>query len=202
MEATKHKPVKLWSFNKSADGNSGVFITGKGAELILRAVPALKITSLEESCDEAWRKSNGTEPPSPPTYIAKNGAEYAYNENSIKDDPDRQPEWENYLRLYKQYKQDTTVQTLNFFILNAVEIAKERDGWVEEADKDGLTIPSNKNKRKLFYVKNSFSSTEEGSAFLVIVQNLGGIDKGVLDKIDAMFQHPLGDTERADTGAS
>ena len=196
---TKNKPIKKHSFEKNSDGNGGIFITGTGAVLKCKRIPALQIASLRESCAEQWRVTQGKEPPTPPTYTAANGVEYAHNSDSIKDNPEQQNDWNTYLKELKEYSDLESSQAFEVFLKLGVDVEKERDGWEKEAREIFTNIPRDGQRRKLFYIKNNLTSTEEGVALYAALQGLAGIHEDLLAKVDAMFQHPMGESNGADT---
>lgn len=183
------------------DDSAVVVTTSRG-----KRVECLPITPM---LDELQAEYDEKMPPAPThtiTDVAGSSIEIPYTDKTIENAPDDDKErWAKYIEEKSAVESELNERRVRIIATRGIRIIgmPPDDEWVKEHKFLGYDVPDGKLQRLYHYVKTEVIGTrDDGYKISVGIHRASGIDKEVLDKLEASFRGASGGPKGKDAKSS
>ena len=185
------------------------FTTFGGVELTVQPITAFFIGMLRK------RAEDDTEPALPvPTYelagLDDSLKEFAHivtdktNTLIVEGDPEatakNEAAWQEYMESKERHDVAVTEKLYGLMLCHCIQNETPPvDEWRAEYDKFEIIIPENEDERRLFWLKMSILTPRDVSRLIFDLMARGqgkAVSTELLDAVEEMFQHPMGQPQR------
>jgi hypothetical protein len=169
----------------------------RGGELRIRPVSNFLIAKISRAARSRYAEEHG-EKERPRYEVETAGGDierYDHDEESIKEYPDQQAEWDEWLVYKNGADAASFVAMSEVYIVDGVLDDPPDDGWQERHKRRGLEIPDDPDKLKRHWLETEvLTSNQELWALVIAIQNAARDVEEAAGIAADMFQHSVGGT--------
>lgn len=162
------------------------YTTERGIEIAIMPIPLL--------LDEV-RKVQEAKIPAHPTYEAKTASGYVeihlHNETTLQTDEEKEM-WAEYQEAKAQATESMNDAIWRAVRLKAIRVdVPEGNGWIEDQEALGLTVPDDPRERRLHYIQTEVIGGVRDIVRVTAIANGADLDEGALAAAEESFRRAM-----------